>query len=223
MGRILLLATLASFLISSCYAVGSDVQLSFPRPKPPTAGKAPPGKVFKRSSGEEIPPYGGYLTQFIPTSDQIDHNNASRGTFKQRYWHTAEFYEPGGPIILYSPGESNAEGYTSRLTNSSVTGHMAQIFNGATVVLEHRFYGFSNPVENLKGSTLAKYHTIEQAMGDLEYFVKNVDLPMEVGEGKVPWILAGCSYMGSLTAWTMAKKPGLFHAGWSSSAPVQPI
>ncbi|KAK1225863.1 hypothetical protein PQX77_011191 [Marasmius sp. AFHP31] len=200
MDRILLLAILVPFLISSCYAVGSDVQLSFPRPKPPIAGKAPPGKVFKRSSGEEIPPYDTiyYFDQLI------DHNNASRGTFKQRYWHTAEFYEPGGPIILYSPGESNAEGYTSRLTNSSVTGHMAQIFNGATVVLEHRFYGFSNPVEDLKGSTLAKYHTIEQAIGDLEYFVKNVELPMEVGEGKVPWILAGCSYMGSLTAWTMA-------------------
>ncbi|KAJ8081302.1 hypothetical protein PM082_007137 [Marasmius tenuissimus] len=219
MGRILLLAILVPFLISSCCALGSDVQVPFPRPKPPTAGKAPPGKVFKRSSGEEIPPYNTvyYFDQLI------DHNNASRGTFKQRYWHTAEFYEPGGPIILYSPGETNAERSTSRLTNSSVTGYMAQRFNGATVVLEHRFYGFSNPVQDLKGSTLAKYHTIEQAVGDLEYFVKNVKLPMGVGKGKVPWILAGCSYMGSLTAWTMAKKPGLFHAGWSSSAPVQPI
>jgi hypothetical protein len=25
----------------------------------------------------------------------IDHNNPSRGTFKQRFWHTWEFYEPG--------------------------------------------------------------------------------------------------------------------------------
>ncbi|KAL0063141.1 hypothetical protein AAF712_009931 [Marasmius tenuissimus] len=104
---------------------------------------------------------------------------------------------------------------------------MAQIFNGATVLLEHRFYGFSNPVQDLKGSTLAKYHTIEQAVEDLEYFAKNVELPMvdggEVGPGVVPWLLTGCSYMGALTAWTMAEKPGLFHAGWSSSAPVEPI
>ena len=123
------------------------------------------------------------------------------------------------------------------------------MFNGATVMLEHRFYGFSNPVEDLNGTTLAKYHTIEQAVADLEYFAKNVELPMEGGDevapGMVPWILSGCSYMGALTAWTMHeyvflpgvpfldgprvliceidRKPGLFHAGWSSSAPVQPI
>ncbi|KAK1218111.1 hypothetical protein PQX77_019210 [Marasmius sp. AFHP31] len=104
---------------------------------------------------------------------------------------------------------------------------MAQKFNGSPVVLEHRFYGLSNPVEDLKGATFAKYHSIEQAMEDLEYFAKNVELPMvdggEVAPGKAPWILVGGSYMGALTAWTMVKKPGLFHAGWSSSAPVQPI
>lgn len=60
----------------------------------------------------------------------IDHSNPSLGTFKQRYWHTWEFYEPGrriyslcnrlsnssthqslgGPIILTTPGEGNADG-----------------------------------------------------------------------------------------------------------------
>ncbi|KAL0571573.1 hypothetical protein V5O48_010392 [Marasmius crinis-equi] len=185
------------------------------------AEKAPPGKVYKRATGEEIPPYDTvyYFDQLI------DHNNASRGTFKQRYWHTAEFYEPGGPILLTSPGESNAERYTSELTNSSLTGFLAQTFHGATVMLEHRFYGLSNPVKDLEGSTLAKYHTIEQAVGDLEYFVENVQLSLGVEgeERNAPWIVTGCSYMGALAAWTMKTKPGLFHAGWSSSAPVQPI
>ncbi|OJA16285.1 hypothetical protein AZE42_13222 [Rhizopogon vesiculosus] len=34
----------------------------------------------------------------------------SLGTFQQRYWMSWEFYEPGGPIILMTPGESDAEG-----------------------------------------------------------------------------------------------------------------
>jgi hypothetical protein len=61
----------------------------------------------------------------------IDHNNPSAGTFKQRYWHTYERYQPGkyphgivlfsrrrslmpmnigGPVILMTPGEVNADG-----------------------------------------------------------------------------------------------------------------
>ena len=32
----------------------------------------------------------------------IDHNDPSKGTFKQRYWHSYEFYETGGVFILFS-------------------------------------------------------------------------------------------------------------------------
>ena len=77
----------------------------------------------KSRNGTELPPYSTtyYFDQLI------DHNNPSLGTFKQRYWHTYEFYEPGkfhsfitsfglvmpstgGPIILMTPGEANAQG-----------------------------------------------------------------------------------------------------------------
>lgn len=34
----------------------------------------------------------------------IDHTNPSLGTFKQRYWHTWEFYKPGGCVVLSTPG-----------------------------------------------------------------------------------------------------------------------
>lgn len=42
-------------------------------------------------NGTELPPYNTvyYFDQLI------DHNDPSLGTFKQRYWHTYEFYEPG--------------------------------------------------------------------------------------------------------------------------------
>lgn len=61
------------------------------------------GPVVSRN-GTELPPYN--QTYFF---DQlIDHTNPRLGTFQQRYWFTYEFYEPGGPIILFTPGEANA-------------------------------------------------------------------------------------------------------------------
>ena len=57
-------------------------------------------------NGHEIPPYN--TTYFF---DQlIDHNDPSKGTFKVRYWTTWEYYKPGGPIIMMTPGEGNADG-----------------------------------------------------------------------------------------------------------------
>jgi dipeptidyl aminopeptidase/acylaminoacyl peptidase len=61
----------------------------------------------------------------------------------------------------------------------------------------------------------------------LEYFTKNVVLPMPNG-GKLtpattPWILVGGSYSGALTSYTLVAKPGLFAAGYASSAVVETI
>lgn len=68
----------------------------------------------------------------------VDHNKPSLGTFRQRYWFTAEFYqrskpntstscsgahaEIDGPIILYTPGETNALQHTGYLTNATLPG-----------------------------------------------------------------------------------------------------
>ena len=42
-------------------------------------------------SGQQLPP----LNKTYYFDQLIDHNNPSLGTFKQRYFHTWEFYEPG--------------------------------------------------------------------------------------------------------------------------------
>jgi len=73
-------------------------------------------------NGTVLPPYN----QTYLFDQLIDHNDPSRGTFKQRFWHTYEYYEPGtcrthfavsftheivgGPIVLMTPGEVNADG-----------------------------------------------------------------------------------------------------------------
>ena len=77
---------------------------------------------------------------------------------------------------------------------------IAQQQNGTTIVLEHRFYGLSNPLPDLSVKSF-RLHTIQQAIDDLEYFAKNVNLPMLGGDSitpdKAPWILIGGSYAGT--------------------------
>lgn len=79
-----------------------------PLPVIPKVTELGPGAAdrVKDVNGTEIAPY-----EKIYYFDQlIDHNDPSKGTFKVRYWTTWEFYKPGGPIILLTPGESNADG-----------------------------------------------------------------------------------------------------------------
>ena len=75
-------------------------------------------------------------------------------------------------------------------------------------MLEHRYYGLSNPFDDLSDSSL-RFHTIQQAVDDLEYFAKNVKLPQPDGDsvapGQAPWVLIGGSYAGALTSFTMVK------------------
>ncbi|KAK1225127.1 hypothetical protein PQX77_011942 [Marasmius sp. AFHP31] len=174
-------------------------------------------------NGTELPPYNT-----VYWFDQlINHQNPSLGTFKQRFWHTYEFYEPGGPIILTTPGENPGTFAYEDLTNATIYGLIAQQEHGSVVVMEHRFFGESHPYPALTGKNLMGIHTVQQAIDDLEYFAKNVKLPMPNGEDlgpeKAPWVLAGGSYPGALVGWTMVNKPGLFWAGYSSSGVVQAI
>ncbi|KIY52352.1 peptidase S28 [Fistulina hepatica ATCC 64428] len=192
-----------------------------PIPKPPPVS-APEGPVTS-STGETFPDY-----DTVYWFDQlIDHDNPSLGTFKQRYWYNVEYYEGGGPIVVFTPGESNADGYEGYLTNATVNGLIAQKFGGATVVYEHRYYGESNPYNNLSVASL-KYHTIEQAIQDQVYFAQNVNLSLipggpDHGPDTMPWILVGGSYSGALVSWTMVNQPDVFFAGYASSAVVEAI
>ncbi|KAF8903046.1 peptidase S28 [Mucidula mucida] len=167
-----------------------------------------------------LPPYDTvyYFDQLI------DHDDPSKGTFQQRYWHTSEYYQPGGPIVFMNAGEVNAAPYYGYVTNSTINGVLAQQYHGSAIVLEHRFFGESNPYPNLNADSL-KLHTIAQAIEDNVYFAQNVVLPQdngsELGPDKAPWVLIGGSYPGALVSWTMAAHPNVFWIGYSSSGVVQ--
>lgn len=87
-----------------------------------------------------------------------------------------------------------------------MNGAIAQQEHGAAVVLEHRFYGESNPYPDLKTESL-RVHTIKQAIEDIEYFAYNVEFPMDNGTSVTPdvtpWIMTGGSYSGALTSFVM--------------------
>ncbi|KAG2339534.1 hypothetical protein BDR05DRAFT_891732, partial [Suillus weaverae] len=131
-----------------------------------------------------------------------------------------------GPIILMMPGEADADGYEAYTTNETNNGLIAQQQNGAAVLIEHCFFGYSNPYDNLTSQSLMLL-TIQQAIDELEYFANTADLPMPGGDAvkpdQAPWVLIGGSYSGALMGWTMVNKPGLFWAAYASSAVVEAI
>ncbi|KAJ6107262.1 Peptidase S28 [Penicillium sp. IBT 18751x] len=157
----------------------------------------------------------------------IDHKNPSLGTFSQQYWWNSEWWKgEGAPVVLFTPGEEAAAGYTGYLTNKTLTGAFAQEIKGAVILIEHRYWGNSSPYPDLTTENL-QYLTLENAIADLTYFAKNVDLPFDTNSSSnsqnAPWVLSGGSYSGALTAWTESVSPGTFWAYHSTSAPVEAI
>jgi hypothetical protein len=63
------------------------------------------------------------------------------------------------------------------LANVTPQGAFAQMNAGAAIVLEHRFFGQSNPLPQMNVQTLA-VHNVAQAIEDLVYFAQNDVLPM---------------------------------------------
>ncbi|RAL13709.1 putative serine peptidase, family S28 [Aspergillus homomorphus CBS 101889] len=159
----------------------------------------------------------------------IDHNNASAGTYRNRFWVSDEFYQAGKPIMVYDAGETDAAPVAQAHLTSSLSffRSMLEEFNAMGIVWEHRYYGESTPypVNYDTPPERYRYLTIKQALADLPYFAQNfsrqsypdVDLTPE----GTPWIMLGGSYAGFRAALTRIEYPDTIYAAWASSAPVQ--
>ncbi|CAL3969226.1 unnamed protein product [Diplocarpon coronariae] len=162
-----------------------------------------------------------YFTQWL------DHDDHSKGTFKQKYWWNSEFWAgPGSPVVFFTPGEAAAAPYGAYLTNVTLLGRLAQENKGAVVLVEHRYYGESSPYDTLNSETL-QLLTLHQTILDFTNLANTADLPFDTNHSsnadKAPWIFSGGSYSGALSAWTQKLAPGTFWAYHSSSAPVEAI
>lgn len=204
-------------MIFSAIAVTLTTCLSFAAAMVPATHPVPPAMQaeIQVSNGT------GFFDQYI------DHEHPELGTFKQKYWWSDEYFAgPGSPVVLFTPGETAAEGYEGYLTNRTLVGTIAQNVTGAVVMIEHRYYGESSPFQDLTVKNL-QYLTLKNAIADMTHFARTVKLSFDkdgrTNAPRAPWVMAGGSYSGALSAWTEATAPGTFWAYHSSSAPVEAI
>lgn len=102
--------------------------------------------------------------------DHFQHSSTDT-TWTQHFQCNASFHAPGGPVFLLLGGEGPA----SPVWVSAQTSIMmyAKMFNAAVFQLEHRFYGKSQPFQNLDLSNLALLSS-QQALADANHFSRSL-------------------------------------------------
>jgi hypothetical protein len=148
----------------------------------------------------------------------VDHfNETDKRTYKQLFYANDKYYKKGGPIFLFISGESAADDYWVSSANLPLLS-WAKKYGAYLFEVEHRFYGSSQPTDNMSFDNL-KYLTSEQALADLATFVQAVNKKQGWTDAK--WIPYGGSYAGALTAWFREVYPDITFAAVGSSGPVQ--
>lgn len=146
----------------------------------------------------------------------------TNGSFNIRYWFDNTHYKPGGPVFLLAGGETDASMILPVLSHG-VFAELMKKYNGIGLILEHRYYGGSYPVEQITPETL-RFLTTEQAMADYSYFAQHITLPgMEdvdiraKKDGSTPWIAYGVSYAGGFVSFLRKLYPDIYYGAISSS------
>lgn len=143
------------------------------------------------------------------------HSNAS---FNLRYWFDATYYKPGGPVFILLGGETDGAGRLPFLQKGIVY-QVAKATGGLGVILEHRYYGKSFPVDDLTTENL-RFLSTEQALAEVDYFARNVKfegIDADLTAPKTPWIVYGGSYAGAQAAFLRVQYPETFWGAISSS------
>ena len=143
----------------------------------------------------------------------------SDGKFPLRYWFDPQFYKPGGPVILLASGEIAGE-VRFNFLETGIAHILAKETNGLPLILEHRYYGWSQPFDNVTVESL-RFLDTEQALADTAYFAEHVTFPgledHDLTAPNTPWIIYGGSYAGAFAALARKIYPDTFWAGISSS------
>ncbi|CAO3570450.1 unnamed protein product [Mortierella alpina] len=104
-------------------------------------GDADPGYFFTQLLDHYADPSpGGASAEEAEAGASAAAKNST--TFRQRYRINDQFYKPGGPLILWLPGESPLH---SLFLGRGLSYELANATAGLLVALEHRFYGSSIP------------------------------------------------------------------------------
>jgi hypothetical protein len=95
-----------------------------------------------------------------------------------------------------------------------------ETFGARLFVLEHRFYGKSQP-DNSPEFGYFSYLNTTYALADINYFIEKMS--KSEGHGG-PWFIVGAGYAGSLAAWYREVYPmseTKVIGSWASSAPIK--
>ncbi|KAG0175495.1 hypothetical protein DFQ28_000083 [Apophysomyces sp. BC1034] len=176
-------------------------------------------ELFQKTVGRPEKSHGPYYFD-----QPIDHSDPHSKTFKQRYWANTDWYKPGGPVILYCPGEQDASAFGIYGTSNLSMALLAKDLDGIIVIIEHRSYGRSLPAPDFSAESLKTLNT-KDALADLANFIKTVKIPKLKTPLPPPpetkWIVYGGSYSGSLAAWMRYKYSDIVFASIPASAPVE--
>lgn len=172
------------------------------------------GKGLLTETVQEDPKYPELWYQ----EQTLDHfNSDDKRLFPQRYFANFEHFKPGGPIFINIGGEGP-------LSSKQVSGYLsnalfAKELNGATIAVEHRFYGKTQPFNSLATEHLP-YLTSRQALHDLAQFQKWF-IASNSSFSQSKFYCMGGSYPGNLAAWYRLEFPEMTDGCWSASGPVQ--
>ena len=137
-------------------------------------------------------------------------------TFKQRFMVDTSFAAaPSSPVLYYICGESSCFDGSDPIPE--LLKIEAKEFQANIVVLEHRYFGKSQPFDQLTRQNM-RFLSFENALLDLATFEKYL-IQTRGFSGK--WISIGGSYPGTLSAFYRLKYPDLVVGALASSAPVR--
>lgn len=163
---------------------------------------------------------------------KISHFDQSvTGTFCQRYWLNTKAWKAGGAVILHDAGENDATGSTLFLKKGLIH-HLMTATNGLGIVLEHRYYGESNPLGSYSTDDL-RFLNLRESLEDSANFIRNFKLPGGVSvpgadansfkPNVAPWLYQGCSYPGGKAAFMRQQYPDLIFGAVAGSAVTEAI
>ena len=168
-------------------------------------------EVNEVQSNREIDPAKFQMKWFMNMKDHFNKKDTS--TYRQRYWESDQYWDTIGPIFLYLCGNERCGVPNENMAPFEI----GKEFNAKFMVLEHRFYGDSQPTTDWSTRSLALL-SYQQALADVAVFV---DKMKTTPDQKV--VVIGGGYAGGLAAWFRSRFPQHATAAWASSAMVQPM